>query len=82
MLWYTNCKQPAVKKDIKNVLISFCIQDLINQGRQKVIEATNALKSLPRESLEDTIGRLVSAARPLNCSHEHCIKLVFTCSIF
>ncbi|KAM7417838.1 hypothetical protein PAMA_017471 [Pampus argenteus] len=34
------------------------LEDLINQGRQKVIEATNALKSLPRESLEDTIGRV------------------------
>uniref|UniRef100_A0A674DW65 DNA helicase n=1 Tax=Salmo trutta TaxID=8032 RepID=A0A674DW65_SALTR len=27
-------------------------------GRQKVMEATNALKFLPRESLEDTIGRV------------------------
>ncbi|XP_054453302.1 transcriptional regulator ATRX [Anoplopoma fimbria] len=34
------------------------LEDLINQGRQKVIEATNALKSLARESLEDTIARL------------------------
>uniref|UniRef100_A0A8D0ACF9 DNA helicase n=1 Tax=Sander lucioperca TaxID=283035 RepID=A0A8D0ACF9_SANLU len=32
--------------------------DLINQGRHKVIEATNALKTLSRESLEDTIARL------------------------
>lgn len=41
--------------------VSFiCVQDLINQGRQKVIEATNALKSLSRESLEDTIARVVS----------------------
>uniref|UniRef100_A0A8K9XTQ7 DNA helicase n=1 Tax=Oncorhynchus mykiss TaxID=8022 RepID=A0A8K9XTQ7_ONCMY len=32
--------------------------ELINQGRQKVMEATNALKFLPRESLEDTIGRV------------------------
>uniref|UniRef100_A0A665WLB1 DNA helicase n=1 Tax=Echeneis naucrates TaxID=173247 RepID=A0A665WLB1_ECHNA len=39
--------------------ISFMFpQDLINQGRQKVIEATNALKSLSRESLEDTIARV------------------------
>ncbi|XP_068596338.1 transcriptional regulator ATRX [Brachionichthys hirsutus] len=34
------------------------LEDLINQGRQKVIEATNALKSLPRESVEDTIARV------------------------
>uniref|UniRef100_A0A6Q2YIC0 DNA helicase n=1 Tax=Esox lucius TaxID=8010 RepID=A0A6Q2YIC0_ESOLU len=34
------------------------VLELINQGRQKVMEATNALKFLPRESLEDTIGRL------------------------
>ncbi|XP_075958967.1 transcriptional regulator ATRX [Anarhichas minor] len=34
------------------------LEDLINQGRQKVIEATNSLKTLPRESLEDTIARL------------------------
>uniref|UniRef100_A0A3Q2UTF1 DNA helicase n=1 Tax=Haplochromis burtoni TaxID=8153 RepID=A0A3Q2UTF1_HAPBU len=33
------------------------LEDLINQGRQKVIEATNALKSLSRESLEDIISR-------------------------
>uniref|UniRef100_A0A672FS24 DNA helicase n=1 Tax=Salarias fasciatus TaxID=181472 RepID=A0A672FS24_SALFA len=32
------------------------LEDLINQGRQKVIEATNALKTLGRESLEDTIA--------------------------
>uniref|UniRef100_A0A8D0ABV9 DNA helicase n=1 Tax=Sander lucioperca TaxID=283035 RepID=A0A8D0ABV9_SANLU len=34
-----------------------CVQDLINQGRHKVIEATNALKTLSRESLEDTIWK-------------------------
>ncbi|XP_042182108.1 transcriptional regulator ATRX-like [Oncorhynchus tshawytscha] len=34
------------------------LEELINQGRQKVMEATNALKFLPRESLEDTIGRV------------------------
>ncbi|KAM8848753.1 transcriptional regulator ATRX isoform 1-T2 [Synchiropus picturatus] len=34
------------------------LEELINQGRQKVIEATNALKALPRESLEDIVGRL------------------------
>lgn len=37
-------------------------QSLINQGRQKVIEATNALKALPRESLEDVIAQVVSSA--------------------
>ncbi|XP_060934995.1 transcriptional regulator ATRX isoform X2 [Limanda limanda] len=34
------------------------LEDLINQGRQKVIEATNALKTFSRESMEDTIARL------------------------
>nr|XP_061792923.1 transcriptional regulator ATRX [Nerophis lumbriciformis] len=34
------------------------LEELINQGRQKVIEATNALKSLQRDSLEDTIGAI------------------------
>uniref|UniRef100_A0A3B4CTK5 DNA helicase n=1 Tax=Pygocentrus nattereri TaxID=42514 RepID=A0A3B4CTK5_PYGNA len=34
------------------------LEELINQGRQKVVEATNALKSLPRESLEDVIGQV------------------------
>ncbi|MEQ2290584.1 hypothetical protein AMECASPLE_004590 [Ameca splendens] len=34
------------------------LEDLINQGRQKVIEATNALKSLARESVEDIIARI------------------------
>ncbi|KAM4586706.1 transcriptional regulator ATRX [Fundulus diaphanus] len=34
------------------------LEDLINQGRQKVIEATNALKSLSRESVEDIIARI------------------------
>ncbi|XP_030594703.1 transcriptional regulator ATRX isoform X3 [Archocentrus centrarchus] len=33
------------------------LEELINQGRQKVIEATNALKSLSREPLEDIISR-------------------------
>ncbi|CAJ1058042.1 transcriptional regulator ATRX isoform X1 [Xyrichtys novacula] len=32
------------------------LEDLINQGRQKVIQATNALKSLGRETMEDTIA--------------------------
>lgn len=36
------------------------LKELINQGRQKVLEATSALKSLPREPLEDIIGQLVS----------------------
>ncbi|KAG7244913.1 hypothetical protein INR49_024310 [Caranx melampygus] len=34
------------------------LEDLINQGRQKVMEATNALKTLSRESLEDVIARV------------------------
>ncbi|KAF7228011.1 transcriptional regulator ATRX isoform X1 [Nothobranchius furzeri] len=34
------------------------LEDLINQGRQKVIEASNSLKSLSRESLEDVIARV------------------------
>ncbi|XP_054890022.1 transcriptional regulator ATRX isoform X1 [Poeciliopsis prolifica] len=34
------------------------LEDLINQGRQKVIEATNALKALARESMEDIIARI------------------------
>lgn len=43
------------------LFVSFvCVQALINQGRQKVIEATNALKTLPREPLEDIIGKVVS----------------------
>uniref|UniRef100_A0A7N8Y7D0 DNA helicase n=1 Tax=Mastacembelus armatus TaxID=205130 RepID=A0A7N8Y7D0_9TELE len=37
-------------------IFSTCVQDLINQGRKKVIEATNALKTLARESLEDSIA--------------------------
>ncbi|KAJ3587469.1 hypothetical protein NHX12_011066 [Muraenolepis orangiensis] len=34
------------------------LEDLINQGRQKVMEATNSLKSLQRDSLEDIIARV------------------------
>ncbi|XP_030001206.1 LOW QUALITY PROTEIN: transcriptional regulator ATRX [Sphaeramia orbicularis] len=34
------------------------LEDLINQGRQKVFEATNSLKSLRPEALEDTIARV------------------------
>ncbi|XP_062856442.1 transcriptional regulator ATRX [Trichomycterus rosablanca] len=34
------------------------LEDLINQGRQKVLEATNALKIVPRESFEDIIQQL------------------------
>lgn len=36
------------------------LKELLNQGRQKVLEATNALKALPREPIEDIIGQLVS----------------------
>lgn len=38
-------------------------KDLINQGRQKVLEATSALKSVPREPLEDIIAQVVSDRR-------------------
>ncbi|XP_073676097.1 transcriptional regulator ATRX isoform X2 [Garra rufa] len=34
------------------------LEELINQGRQKVMEATNALKSVPREPLEDIIAQV------------------------
>ncbi|XP_061581077.1 transcriptional regulator ATRX isoform X2 [Cololabis saira] len=34
------------------------LEDLINQGRQKVIEATNSLKGLTLESLEDIIANV------------------------
>ncbi|XP_016116995.1 transcriptional regulator ATRX-like [Sinocyclocheilus grahami] len=34
------------------------LEDLINQGRLKVLEATNALKSVPREPLEDIIAQV------------------------
>uniref|UniRef100_A0A8C1JSZ3 DNA helicase n=1 Tax=Cyprinus carpio TaxID=7962 RepID=A0A8C1JSZ3_CYPCA len=34
------------------------LEELINQGRQKVMEAANALKSVPREPLEDIIGQV------------------------
>ncbi|KAI5624751.1 transcriptional regulator ATRX [Silurus asotus] len=34
------------------------LEDLINQGRQKVLEATNVLKAMPQESLEDLVGQV------------------------
>ncbi|XP_061643227.1 transcriptional regulator ATRX isoform X1 [Phyllopteryx taeniolatus] len=34
------------------------LEELINQGRLNVIEATNSLKNLQRDSLEDTISRI------------------------
>ncbi|KAJ8338353.1 hypothetical protein SKAU_G00373190 [Synaphobranchus kaupii] len=34
------------------------LEDLLNQGRQKVLEASNALQTLPRMSLEDIIARV------------------------
>lgn len=43
--------------------LRFILKELINQGRQKVVEATNALKALPREALEDIIGQVVSDGR-------------------
>lgn len=56
-----------------------CAQGLINQGRQKVIEATNALKMVPRESLEDIISKVVrlrnSSRRPnIWAFFQHCLK--------
>ena len=36
------------------------MQDLVNQGRQKVIETSNAINSLQGEPLEDVISRIVS----------------------
>ncbi|XP_077465495.1 transcriptional regulator ATRX-like isoform X1 [Stigmatopora argus] len=42
------------------------LEELINQGRQKVIEATNALKSLQQDSLEDTIGAIWKENPALN----------------
>ncbi|XP_066571057.1 transcriptional regulator ATRX isoform X2 [Amia ocellicauda] len=32
------------------------LEDLINQGREKVVEASNAIKAMPKETLEDIIG--------------------------
>ncbi|XP_051513971.1 transcriptional regulator ATRX-like isoform X1 [Myxocyprinus asiaticus] len=34
------------------------LEDLINQGRQKVLEATSALKLVPREPLEDIVAQV------------------------
>uniref|UniRef100_A0A8C9RRU7 DNA helicase n=1 Tax=Scleropages formosus TaxID=113540 RepID=A0A8C9RRU7_SCLFO len=42
------------------------LEDLINQGRQKVMEATNSLKSIPRETLEETIQRVRTENRNLS----------------
>ncbi|KAM4555400.1 transcriptional regulator ATRX [Odontesthes bonariensis] len=59
------------------------LEDLINQGRQKVIEATNALKALSRETLEDTIARLwkenseltESQVRALALAHQATVEM-------
>uniref|UniRef100_A0A667Y7Y0 DNA helicase n=1 Tax=Myripristis murdjan TaxID=586833 RepID=A0A667Y7Y0_9TELE len=51
------------------------VQDLINQGRQKVMEATNALKTLPRESLEDIIARVWKENPELSENHVQSIAL-------
>ncbi|KAM9741632.1 transcriptional regulator ATRX isoform 2-T2 [Menidia menidia] len=59
------------------------LEDLINQGRQKVIEATNALKALSRETLEDTIARVwkenssltESQVRGLALSHQNTVEM-------
>lgn len=34
------------------------LEDLINQGRQKVLEASSALKTVPREALEDIVAQV------------------------
>lgn len=52
-------------------------QELINQGRQKVIEATNALKSLSRESLEDIISRVVRSLKSLSIYRSVVITVCF-----
>lgn len=52
------CQKWTVKT-VHHVASHICVQGLINQGRQKVIEATNALKMVPRESLEDIISKVV-----------------------
>uniref|UniRef100_A0A667Y8K6 DNA helicase n=1 Tax=Myripristis murdjan TaxID=586833 RepID=A0A667Y8K6_9TELE len=51
------------------------LEDLINQGRQKVMEATNALKTLPRESLEDIIARVWKENPELSENHVQSIAL-------
>ncbi|XP_074529669.1 transcriptional regulator ATRX [Halichoeres trimaculatus] len=51
------------------------LEDLINQGRQKVIEATNALKTLGRETMEDTIARLWKDTPTLTESQVHSMAL-------
>lgn len=53
------CIKSETAKVVGHVASHICVQGLINQGRQKVIEATNALKMVPRESLEDIISKVV-----------------------
>ncbi|KAJ8254892.1 hypothetical protein GJAV_G00198530 [Gymnothorax javanicus] len=40
-----------------NAMSNQQLEDLLNQGRQKVLEASNSLQTLQREPLEDTISR-------------------------
>ncbi|KAK7922878.1 hypothetical protein WMY93_009780 [Mugilogobius chulae] len=51
------------------------LEDLINQGRAKVIEATNSLKSLSPETLEDTIARVWKENPALTEGQVHAIAL-------
>ncbi|XP_072294737.1 transcriptional regulator ATRX [Eucyclogobius newberryi] len=51
------------------------LEDLINQGRAKVIEATNSLKSLSPETLEDTIARVWKENPSLTENQVHAIAL-------
>lgn len=51
------------------------LEDLINQGRAKVIEATNSLKSLNPETLEDTIARVWKENPALTENQVHAIAL-------
>ncbi|XP_055015497.1 transcriptional regulator ATRX isoform X2 [Boleophthalmus pectinirostris] len=51
------------------------LEDLINQGRAKVIEATNSLNSLNPETLEDTIARVWKENPSLTENQVHAIAL-------
>ncbi|XP_033829398.1 transcriptional regulator ATRX isoform X2 [Periophthalmus magnuspinnatus] len=51
------------------------LEDLINQGRAKVIEATNSLNSLNPETLEDTIARVWKENPALTESQVHAVAL-------
>ncbi|XP_054648215.1 transcriptional regulator ATRX isoform X2 [Dunckerocampus dactyliophorus] len=51
------------------------LEELINQGRQKVIEATHALKNLQQDSLEDTISLIWNENPSLNESQVQSLAL-------